>query len=82
MIGEFLLNIVFTIVSGVFDMLPDFSWNVNSTFFEYFLSIVKVVGYMLPMGTVSHIIGIIMDLMLLRIAVAFFRTLWDVLPLA
>ena len=57
MITEFLLNVVFNIASGFFAMLPDFSWDVDSSAFTYFLSILQVAGYMFPWHHVAKIIG-------------------------
>ena len=80
MIGEFLLNIVFKIVTDILSLLPSFEINVDSTAFEYFLGIVRVASYMLPMGTVSAIISLIVSLTIFRIVIAFIKTIWDLLP--
>ena len=80
MIGEFLLNIVFNIVSGFLSLLPSIDFSVDSTVFEYFLGIVRVAGYMLPMGTVSVILSLIVNLTIFRIVIAFIKTIWDLLP--
>ena len=80
MIGEFLLNIVFNIVSGFLSLLPSIDFSVDSTVFEYFLGIVRVAGYMLPMGTVSAILSLIVNLTIFRIVIAFIKTIWDLLP--
>ena len=80
MIGEFLLNIIFTIVSGFLSLLPPIDFSVESTAFDYFLGIVRVASYMLPMGTVSTILGLIVSLTIVRIVIAFIKTIWDLLP--
>lgn len=81
MISEFFLNIIFGIVSNMFDALPDISWSVDSTAFDYIIGILKVVGYMLPWGTVATIIGLIVALNIFRFGVAVIKTIWDLLPL-
>lgn len=81
MISEFFLNIIFKLVSGMFSVVPDITFSVDTTAFQYFVDILKVACYMLPMGTVSAIIGIIVGLAWLRIQVAIIRTIWDLLPL-
>lgn len=81
MISEFFINIVFNIVSGLLSMLPDVTWSVESTAFEYFLGIIRVAGYMLPMNTVGAIAGLVVALTLVRIVVSAIRTIWDLLPL-
>lgn len=82
MICEFFLNVVFGIASGFFSMLPDFSWDVDSSVFTYFLSILQVAGYMFPWRVVTKIIGIIFSISIFRIAVAAIKSLWDLLPFA
>ena len=81
MIGEFLLNIVFGITSGLFALLPDFSWNVDTSAFTYLLSVLKVAGYMFPWHTVTAIIGLVFSIGLFRIVVSAIKTLWDLLPI-
>ena len=82
MISEFFLNIMFGFVSGFFDILPDFTWSVETTAFEYFLSILKVAGYVFPWGTVVAITGLIVGLCIFRIVIAFIKAIWDLLPFA
>lgn len=82
MISEFLLNIVFGIVSGFFALLPEVTWSVDSSAFSYFLSILQVAGYVFPWSTVATIASLIVSLSLFRIVIAFIRTIWDLLPFA
>ena len=81
MVSEFFLNIIFNILTGMLSVLPDISWNIESNAFAYFLDILKVAGYMLPMGTVSTIAGLIVALTTFRIIISIVRTIWDLLPL-
>jgi len=80
MIGEFLMNIIFTLVSGFLSLLPEISWSVDSSAWSYFSSIIRVVSYMLPMGTVSAIITLIVALSTFRIIIAGIKAIWDLLP--
>ena len=80
MISEFLLNIVFGIVSGFLSLIPKFNIDIDPTFFDYFLGLVRAGSYMLPMGTVSAIISIIVSLTIFRIVIAFIKSIWDLLP--
>lgn len=82
MISEFLLNIVFNIVSDFFGMLPEFSWSVETSAFQYFLSILQVAGYMFPWSTVVTICGLIVGLSIFRVVIAFIKVIWDLLPFA
>ena len=81
MISEFFLNVIFTIVSGLLSILPDMSWTIDSTAFEAFLDIIRAVGYMLPMNTVSAIAGVVISLTVFRFVISIVRTIWDLLPL-
>lgn len=81
MISEFFLNIIFNIVSGMLGVLPEIEWSVETTAFEYFLDIIRVAGYMLPMQTVSQIISLVVGLTLFRILIAIPKTIWELLPL-
>ena len=76
-----MINIVFTIVSGFLSLLPDVSWSVETTAFEYFLSILKIAGYMFPWGTVVAICSMIVALSIFRVVIAFIKSIWDLLPL-
>lgn len=81
MISEFFINIVFGLVSGMLSIMPDVVWSVETSSFQYFLDIIRVVGYMLPMDTVSQIISCIVALTVTRIAIAIPKAIWDLLPL-
>lgn len=80
MISEFLLNIAFGFVEGLLNLLPDISWNVNSTAFDFFMGILKVAGYLFPWDTVVAIAGIILSLSLFRIVVSVLRSIMSILP--
>ena len=81
MISEFFLNIIFKLVTGFLNLLPDINFTVESSAFEYFLGIVQVAAYLLPMGTVMMIIDLIIIFTLLRIVIAVIKSIWDLLPL-
>ncbi len=80
MIGAFLLDIIFNIVSGFLSLLPAVDISVDSSAFEYFLGICRVAVYMLPTRTVSAILSLIVSLTIFRIVIAFIKTIWDLLP--
>lgn len=82
MITEFFLDIVFRIVSGFFDLMPDITWSVETTSFQYFMDILKFAGYMFPWGTVVAISSIIIGISIFRIVIAAIKSLWDILPFA
>ena len=80
MLSEFFLNIVFGIVSGFFDLMPDITWSVETTAFQYFMDILKFAGYMFPWGTVVAIASIIIGISIFRIVIAAIKSLWGILP--
>ena len=81
MISEFIINIVFGIVSGMFELLPDFSWTVESSYFQYLFSFIRAVGYLFPWGTVGAIIGIVILLTSIRFIIALIKVIWELLPI-
>lgn len=81
MITQGLITILFNIASGFFNLLPDISWSVDTSAFEYFISILKVAGYVFPWGTVVAIVMIVFSISMFRIVISFIKTIWDLLPL-
>ena len=81
MISEFLLNIVFGIVSGMFELLPEFSWTVENSAFQHLFSFIRAVGYLLPWGTVGSIVAIILLLTSIRFVIALIKAIWELLPI-
>ena len=62
--------------------MPDITWSVDTSAFIYFLSILKVAGYMFPWSTVVAIAGLILGLSIFRVVIAFIKAIWDLLPFA
>ena len=81
MISEFFLNIVFTLVEWLLSPLPEMDISLNFGATSYFFGIVRCVLYMLPLDTISTIIGIVVAMGLFRIFIAIVKTIWDLLPL-
>lgn len=81
MISEFFINIIFGLVEGMFTLLPDVTWSVKTTFFDYLISFIRMAGYLLPWGTVTTICGLIVALSIFRIIISIVKTIWDLLPL-
>lgn len=77
---------VIGVVAGLFSFLP--SSDVVATAIESntglltsFSDFIRCACYLLPMRTVVAIITILVSLMVLRLVIAFLKTLWGVLPL-
>ena len=81
MMTTFLLNLVWSIVSGPLLKVPDLNINydglANSTVYQYF----QAALYLLPMDTVGAIFAITAVLWILRIVISFLRSLWAALPI-
>ena len=82
MITEFFLNIVFNALTRMLEMLPEITWDPNTTALTFINDVISVVCYMLPMGTVRAIINLIITLTIFRIVIAIPKTIWDLLPFA
>ena len=80
MISEFVLNIVFKLVSWVLDLLPVVSVEVDPVAFEYFFGYVKAASYMLPMDTVATIVGLVVSFTVFRLGIALIKTVWALIP--
>lgn len=81
MISEFMLNIIFNLVSGMLSILPDISWSVDLSVLQPFFDLVSVACYLLPMNTVLSIFGYVLAFCIFRIVVSIIKTVWDLLPL-
>lgn len=81
MIGEFMLDVVFGIVNGIFGLLPEFSWSVDGTAFTTFLDLLKVVVYLFPVNAVLFVLSVYTFIQSFKISIATMRTIWEILPL-
>ena len=81
MILEFLLNIIFQIVTWLLSGLPEITVDFSAVDSSAFMGCVRCVLYMLPLGTINTIIGIILAVTGFRIFIAIIKTIWDLLPI-
>ena len=81
MITEFFINIVFNLVSGMLELLPDITWSVDTSAFTFFLDAIRVAGYMLPVNTVIAICDLVIALTIFRIVISIPKAIWDLFPL-
>lgn len=80
MITETLINLLFLPIKGILSLLPDVSFTVKADMFTKFLEVLRLVGYVFPMGTVATVLGLTVSLMLLRIMIALVRFVRSMLP--
>lgn len=81
MITTAVINVVLTIISGIFSILPDISWDVSSFTFTSFLNVVSSICYLLPINTISIIIALTVSFHIFRAVVSLIKTIWDLLPI-
>lgn len=81
MITDGVLSVIWGIVKGPLGSVPDLNINYdglsNSTVYQY----LRAALYLFPMDTVQSIFAITAALWVLRVVIAFFRTLWASLPI-
>lgn len=81
MISEFFLNIIFNLVHGLLNSLPEWSFTLDPEALEVFLSWVRVATFLFPMDTVIIIFALVIWFGFFRITIATVKTIWDILPL-
>lgn len=80
MVTEAILDFFFGITSGLLEMLPDVTWSVDTTAWQYVKNILDMIAYFLPIRTVTAMIALIVDIAIFRIFVAFVRTVKGLIP--
>lgn len=80
MIVESILDLFFGILSGIFGMLPEITWSIDTSAFQTFVGTLDVVMYLLPMQTVVMMISIVIWITVFRIVISLIKTLWELLP--
>lgn len=80
MITEALLTLLFGVADGLCSALPDITWSVDTTAWQYAQDILDMIGYLLPMGHIKMIIALIFDITLIRIGISVARTIMGFIP--
>lgn len=80
MIIENILNAIFIPLNGLLALLPNISWNVDSSVFTKFFEVLRMACYFLPMGTVVGVFTLIIAIQGFRIVVSVIKTIWQLLP--
>lgn len=81
MIGEALIDMVFTIISGFFNLMPDIQWNPDGAAVSFISDCCASVCYLLPMQAVTSIVSVVVTFTLFKALISFVKTLWDLLPI-
>lgn len=56
--------------------------NFDGSVSNYFMSIINLIAYILPLDVIIQIATITIILYLFRLTVAFFRSIWSIIPIA
>lgn len=80
MVTEKVCDVVFSILLGFLDLLPDLEWTVNVSMVTGAVQWLHVVLYILPIGTVLAICGIIIAKTLFSNIIAMVKSIWELLP--
>ena len=80
MVTTALLRLLWSIAKPVLDLIPDISLNTEDLTTSW-LQYIRFVMWFLPTETISRIFSLILMYWILRIALAFLRSLWDSLPI-
>ena len=80
MISESLIDLGFGFLGGVFESFPKMEWSVNTGAFQFLSDALNMICYIIPLGTVKHIITMVITIAFMRIMIAIFRTIWELIP--
>lgn len=80
MISEFFIDCGFAVADGFFSLLPEMEWTVETSAWTYAGDILDMICYLLPLGTVTAIISLIVGVTVVRIAISFIRTIIGLIP--
>lgn len=80
MIVELILDNLFGVLNFILDKLPVMDWELPAGQFEVFLSYLDMAAYFVPVYYIGQILIIILSIELVKIAFAFVRMIWSILP--
>lgn len=81
MIIEALLNLLFVPLNSLLSLLPTIELSIPTSTFTSFFNALRVVCYLLPMGTILNIVSLIIVIIVFKIFVSVIKTLWQLIPL-
>lgn len=82
MLFEVLLDLIFSLVYGLFSAMPNIYWTVDEGAMSTFLGFISVVLYFLPVKTFVTLFGIVLSIILFKVFISIIKTIWDLLPFA
>ena len=82
MITEAILNLLFGVADKALGMLPEISWTVDTSAWDYLHDIMSMCAYLLPLRTIKNIIAMLLAILGFRILVALWRAVLGLIPFA
>lgn len=80
MIIDGIIGALLGVIYNIIDLIPDINYSINLTFIDTVLTIIRSVGYFLPMPTVITIASMSISITLFKVVISFLKTFWDILP--
>lgn len=80
MIVENLINILFVPIEFLLGLLPNFSWTITIATGSTLVQLFNVACYLLPIHTITHILGLIISITILRIVISLVKLVLNALP--
>lgn len=80
MITELILDNLFGFLNFILDKLPVMEWELPAEQLEAFLSYLDMAAYFVPVNVIGQILIFILYIELIKIAFAFVRMIWSILP--
>lgn len=82
MITQYIYDIVWNFLFNMFELLPEFGFELPTEALKPALQFVSLAGYLLPMETILTIFQIIVYLAIFRLIIALVKTIYDFIPFA
>lgn len=80
MISEFFIDSGFSVIEGILEKMPDISWDVNTSAWQYLKDYIDMICYLLPLDTITAIISLIIGVTIVRILIAFAGIFKRIIP--
>ena len=81
MITKFFFDLAMNVGRFFLGLLPDIGFSIPTGVWGAAADFLNMIGYLLPVGTINTIIGLLIDLALFRLGVAFIRLIWKFVPI-
>lgn len=80
MISDSIIDLIYNAFMYLFGAYKPLRFNISTTVYEFIHDFMAFLFFILPMKGLQVIFGIIVAIILFRIAVSLVKTLWDLLP--